>query len=70
MSESKPQTVEQKAANYSILKANIVGKRQGILNALEGLDDEFINKYTSTRTAKESLPILDALIRLIHDLEK
>jgi len=70
MSQLKPQTVEQKAVNYSILKANILGKRQGILNALEGLDDEFINKYTSTRTAKESLPILDALIRLIHDLEK
>ena len=70
MSELKLQTVKQKAANYSILKANIVGKRQGILNALEGLDEELINKYKSTRTAKESLAILDELILLMHDLEK
>ncbi len=64
------QELKKKAANYSQLKAEILGKLRGVRNFLDGLDEEFIQSYKTTRAAAESLPILEELERIIERIEK
>ena len=64
------QELKKKAANYSQLKAEILGKLGGVRNFLDGMDLELMGEYKVVKTAVDSLPILEELEIVIERIEK
>lgn len=62
--------LQKRAANYSELKAEILGKLGGVRNFLDGMDLELMGEYDVVKKAVAALPILEELEEIIRRIEK